>query len=228
MFLLQRVGAGSPFILEKTFPPEILQLCLNVTCQPVLNDIAVHCLILCGGHDAKMVFMIPTSWCMCLPELWKWWISLPWLGCSIAQRILTEGRLSGWTWPLHVSPLNLSLTSQRQKKKKLHSSTELLLLTFFFFSPPCSLWDLSSQTRDRTSFPLHWELRVLTAALQGNFLLLILKKQLPGCEWDYVAGDGEWLLGADDSLGRRTVRKHWSECYKWNELSLVSLQPEWA
>ena len=69
---------------------------------------------------------------------------------------------------------------------------------FFFFFPPCSLWDLSSQTRDWTSFPLHWELRVLTAGLQGNFLLLILKKQLPGCEWDYMAGNGEWLLGADD------------------------------
>lgn len=29
--------------------------------------IALHSLILCGGHDAKIVFMIPTSWCMCHP-----------------------------------------------------------------------------------------------------------------------------------------------------------------
>lgn len=27
---------------------------------------ALQCLILCGGHDAKMVFTIPTSWYMCL------------------------------------------------------------------------------------------------------------------------------------------------------------------
>lgn len=91
--------------LEKTLPQKSYS-CVQMSLASLYKmTVSLHCLILCGGHYAKMVFTIPMSWCMraCVPpELCKWWISLLWLGCSIAQRIVTEGRLSGWTWLLSM------------------------------------------------------------------------------------------------------------------------------
>ena len=38
----------------------------------------------------------------------------------------------------------------------------------FFLAAPCSLWDLSSPTRDRTRVPLPWKHGVLTTGLPEN------------------------------------------------------------
>ena len=89
--------------------------------------------------------------------------------------------------------------SNNVKDRERKSFTATQSFSCWLVFSPCTLWDLSSLSRDRTSVPLLWELRVLTTGLQGNFLLLILKKQLLGCKWDYMAGKGEWLLGADDN-----------------------------
>ena len=40
----------------------------------------------------------------------------------------------------------------------------------FFLALPCSMWDLSSQTRNRTDAPLHWKHRSSATGLPEKFL----------------------------------------------------------
>ena len=64
--------------------------------------------------------------------------------------------------------------SKTNKQKKLPSRDNLLVL--FFLTGPCGMWDLSSQTRDRTSAPaLEAESQPLNC--QGDPNLLVLREQ---------------------------------------------------
>ena len=53
-------------------------------------------------------------------------------------------------------------------------SYNLNTLFFFFLAAPCSMWDLSSPTRDGTrALEVQWKRRVLTTGPPGNFPVFV-------------------------------------------------------
>ena len=77
--------------------------------------------------------------------------------------------------PLLISPSSstfMVLLREKATSKSMRGSLASLFLYLSFLYWPCSMWDLSSLTREQRSnlSPLHWKLRVLTTGPPGSSL----------------------------------------------------------
>ena len=71
-------------------------------------------------------------------------------------------------WATEVWTLKTGQVRMLQTRHVCKSKVGFLTIFFFFLATLCSIWDISSPTRD--GIPLQWKRRVLTTGLPGNSL----------------------------------------------------------